>query len=234
MDLDVGAMLACHRSRGALVTIALREVDDPSAYGLVERDGTGRIVAFREKTASPPPGLNTINAGAYVMEPEVLDRIPAEQLWSNERDLFPALAQAGLLYGFLQPGQWAWFDTGTSERYLAAQRTLLERATQFELPAGVLPARIDWREPVLVDPSARVAPGAIVGPYAVIGPECTIEGGAAISDSAVWSGTTVGAGARVRGAIVGAGCMIGPDAQIGPGSVLADQTVLSAAHGNEE
>lgn len=223
MALDLTAMLELHRAREALVTIALREVADTSHYGKVECDESGRVLAFREKE----PGEGLVNAGAYVMEPEVLEHIPAAQRYSSEHDLFPALISAGMpVYGFLQPGDWAWFDVGTPERYLECQRALLEGRTGLALPPGADLSRQTIAAPVLADPTADVAPEARLGPYAAVGPGCRIGAEAVVEDSAIWEGTTIESGAEVRGAIIGADSRIGPGVRVGPGSVLADRTNL--------
>ena len=97
-DLDVTALMAFHRERGAEATVALTPVDDPSAFGVVPTDEHGRVLAFIEK---PPPGqapTNLINAGTYVLEPSVLARIPGGRRVSIERETFPALVADGRLY----------------------------------------------------------------------------------------------------------------------------------------
>ena len=225
MGLDLTAMVEAHRARGALVTIALRQVQDASSYGKVECDETGRVLAFREKE----PGAGSINAGAYVMEPEVLGQIPAGRPHSSEYDLFPALIAAGApVYGFLQPGDWPWFDVGTPERYLECQRALLDGDTGLALPARATLGGPTTAPPVLVDATAHVAPEARLGPYAAIGAGCRIGAGAVVENSAIWEGTTIESGADVRGAIIGANSHIGSGVSVGPGSVLADQTTLTS------
>ncbi|HYO60801.1 MAG TPA: nucleotidyltransferase family protein, partial [Actinomycetota bacterium] len=94
-DADIGALVGIHREREAEATILLTPVDDPSVYGVVPTDSDGRVTAFVEK---PPPGTaptNLINAGVYVLEPSVLDRIPAGEPWSIERATFPQLVDEG-------------------------------------------------------------------------------------------------------------------------------------------
>ena len=95
-DLDLGALIAAHRDHGARATIALHRVEDPSAYGLVRTGEDGVVTAFVEK---PPPGVadvDTINAGTYVFEPDVLELIPPGRAVSVEREVFPELVGAGL------------------------------------------------------------------------------------------------------------------------------------------
>ena len=99
------------------------QVDDPSRYGVVERDADGMVLRFVEK---PAPGESTsdlVNAGAYVLEPSVLDSIPEGRAVSIEREIFPALVGHGLAALELE-GYWS--DVGTPESYLAAHIQLLE------------------------------------------------------------------------------------------------------------
>lgn len=110
-DVDLKAMLTLHQKTNALVTIALTQVDRPEEYGVARLDGN-RILEFIEKPVSPP--TNLVNAGLYILEPEVLQKIP-EGRSMLEKDVFPHIAQQGRLTGFPFKGQW--FDTGSMERW---------------------------------------------------------------------------------------------------------------------
>ncbi len=229
MDLDLGAMLEAHRKKGAVVTIAVRRVADPSQYGLVRREPDGRVLEFLEKQEQPPPDASEINAGAYVMERAVLEEIPAGEVWSSEYDLFPRLLRSGApVYAYAQQGEWAWFDVGSAERYLAATRQLLEGRTSFELPESQAPRGWELRAPAVVDGSAEIGPDAEIGPYAVVGPGCRVGAGAKVFEAAVWEGAQVGAKAVVRGAVVGCGARIGADVTVGEGTVLSDLSRIEA------
>jgi mannose-1-phosphate guanylyltransferase len=173
-DLDLGALVALHGDRGARLTLALHPVGDPSRYGVVETDDDDAVTRFVEK---PPPGsagANTINAGTYVIEPEVLAGIPPGRAVSIEQEIFPTLIGRGL-YGQVQAGRW--IDIGTPQSYLAAN-------VQLAPPEG------------LVDPSARVEPGAriaasVVGPRAYVGAGATVSGSVLLPDAVVPDGGIV-------------------------------------------
>jgi mannose-1-phosphate guanylyltransferase len=242
-DLDIAALVAFHRERRAEGSIGLHPVDDPSSFGVVPTDAVGRVTAFVEK---PPPGrapTNLVNAGAYVLEPTVLDRIAEGRRVSIEREVFPAMAADGTLFALADSSYW--LDTGTPEAFLAAQFDLLEgRRTGAGPPARgareVAPGvwtlgspRLDGavRAPSLFGDGALVAPGAsvvrsIVGPGCVIGPGARLDGsvvmsaakvasGATVSDSIVGGRAVLGEGCRVRGVSV-----VGFDAVVEPGAVL--------------
>ena len=117
-DIDLDNMLKKHRQTKAIVTLALREVPDPSHYGVVKLGGD-KILEFVEKPKKEEAPSNFISAGFYIMEPKVLDYIPKSYAML-EKEVFPKLAKEGKLYGYKFKGQW--FDTGTFERYEEAKK----------------------------------------------------------------------------------------------------------------
>jgi mannose-1-phosphate guanylyltransferase len=123
--IDFKDMLNFHKQRGdALGTIALYPVEDPSRYGAVELDHADRILRFVEK---PPPGdepSNLINAGAYVLDPEVFDYIPENEPFSIERGVFPIFADQMKLYGYKYND--LWLDVGKPADYLQANMFVLD------------------------------------------------------------------------------------------------------------
>ena len=132
-DFDISALWRRHEELGGRATITLMEVEDPSAYGLVLRDSGDRVTDFIEKPKRAPPGGAFVNAGAYVLEHNVLDLMPAGVPVSFEREVFPALIGDGL-HGF--PAKGYWLDIGTPERYLEATRYLLDRSLEGDIELG--------------------------------------------------------------------------------------------------
>lgn len=112
-DIDIDEMFHAHKNSNALVTIALTAVDNPSAYGVARLNGN-QILEFVEKPFPKEAPSNFINAGFYIIEPEVVNMI-SEGFTMLEKDIFPKLAQMGRLHGFTFSGQW--FDTGNMEGY---------------------------------------------------------------------------------------------------------------------
>ncbi|MDP3765312.1 MAG: sugar phosphate nucleotidyltransferase [Nanoarchaeota archaeon] len=115
-NINIPRMFRLHKRKNALATIALTTVDEPSHYGVARLDGS-RIVEFIEKPSNPPSNL--INAGFYILEPDVIDTIP-DGFSMLEKDVFPKLAKLGRLRGFPFAGQW--FDIGNIERYKIAEK----------------------------------------------------------------------------------------------------------------
>ena len=117
-NINIPRMFRLHKRKDALATLALTTVEDPSHYGVARLDGS-RIVEFVEKPKKEEAPSNLINAGFYIMEPEVIDMIP-DGFSMLEKDVFPKLAKLGRLRGFPFAGQW--FDIGTIERYKLAEK----------------------------------------------------------------------------------------------------------------
>jgi len=115
-NINIPRMFRLHKRKDALATIALTTVTDPSHYGVARLTGS-RILEFVEKPKESPSNL--INAGFYIMEPEIIDMIP-DGFSMLEKDVFPKLAKQGHLRGFPFAGQW--FDVGNLEKYEMAKK----------------------------------------------------------------------------------------------------------------
>lgn len=121
-ELNLGSLIDFHCRHRALATIALYEVSNPTACGIVELDHRHCIQRFVEKPAPEEVFSNLANAGVYILEPAVLGFVPPETPFDFGRDLFPALLDSGLpVMGF--PIQEPLIDIGTREKYLALQQS---------------------------------------------------------------------------------------------------------------
>jgi mannose-1-phosphate guanylyltransferase len=207
-DLDIGALVAFHDARGAEGTISLTKVDDPSAYGVVPTDPDGCVEAFIEKPPRDEAPTDLVNAGTYVLEPSVLDRIPADVRVNVERVTFPAMVADRSLYAM--DGTAYWIDAGTPSTYLAAN---------LDLIAG----RRGEPEPA-VDLTAEVH-GQVEG--AVVGAGCRVDAGARVARSVLLPGATVAEGAVVADSIVGPRASVGRGALVEDGSVLGEGVVVA-------
>jgi mannose-1-phosphate guanylyltransferase len=226
-DIDLTAQIAQHERTGALATIALVPVEDPSAYGLVRTAADGAVEAFVEKPSPDQIDTNRINAGAYVLEREALADLTEGEPASIERDVFPELVGRGL-YGYLAEGYW--LDIGTPERYLTGTFDLLEGTVRS--PVGVRMANGF----VAVDPSVenagRIIPSALVEAGCRIGAGARI-GGRVVLESGVHIGadTTIERAVLLQGAEIGAGCtlrhcIVGGGVRVGDGCVIEGMSVL--------
>ncbi|HUP87691.1 MAG TPA: NDP-sugar synthase [Acidimicrobiales bacterium] len=229
-DVDLTELLAFHRERGAEATIALTPVDDPSAFGVVPTDDRGRVTAFIEKPSADEAPTNNINAGFYVFEPAVIDRIPVDGVVHLESEVFPVMVGESVLYGLASSVYWT--DTGTPPLYLQASLDYLRGLRGGDAPA---PGAKE-RHAGIWTLGASVIDGTVVAP-ALIGDAAYVASGATIEESVIGGGSRIESGARVtrsvllQGAVVHAGAVvdhsiIGEGAVIGAGAEVTDTTVV--------
>lgn len=213
IDLDLNRLLAFHREKKALATLALKEMsrEQVSNYGVAVADPEGRIVEFQEKPRREEAKSTLINTGIYLFEPEAIEAIPQGANYDIGGQLLPALAKENKrLYGAIIPFQW--LDIGnTSDYYSVLQMALQGKIAGFH-PTGVqisdgvwvgLNVRCEWDRcrivpPVWIAGSSTLEPGcAIVGP-AMIGPGCVVESNAYIEKSLIFDYTRIGSQAHVK------------------------------------
>ncbi|HEX6392455.1 MAG TPA: NDP-sugar synthase [Acidimicrobiales bacterium] len=201
--LDVGELIRFHKDREAEATIALTPVEDPSRFGVVPTDREGRVIEFIEKPARDEAPTNLINAGTYVLEPSVIERIPTGRRVSIERETFPAIAKDGALYALASDAYWV--DAGTPATYLAAN-------LRYVAPPG---------------PAVDIEDGAKVT-SSVIGDGVKVGAGAVVHESVLFDRAVVGAGAEVTSSILGRGAVVEKDAVVADLSVIGDEAVVPA------
>lgn len=212
-EIDIGDMLAYHRQKQAKATIALTWVDNPSAFGVVETDSDGRVRRFIEKPRPGTATTNWINAGVYILEPDIMEDIPTNRHYMFEKGLFPSLLERKeLVYGY--PFNGYWLDMGTVEKYLRLNCDLLLQVARSPL-TGLSRGDVCYGKDVIIHPSARVAGPAVIGAGcrvsrgasikgpAVIGTDCHIGEGAAIEGAVIWRGVEIGAGVSLEQSVVG-------------------------------
>ncbi len=231
-NADISKILAFHREHQAEATIALTPVENPSAYGLVESGSSNEVIRFLEK---PKPEdlaelkINTINAGIYVLEPAVLDLLPAGENRSFEYHVFPdLLAQKRPFFAYVMDGDY-WRDIGTPESYLAAHHDfLLGKISGFDRASR---EGSDIATAASIDRNSVIGDDCVIKPNAriinsVIGPGVQIEEKAVIENSVIWAHTRVSSGAEINGAVVGRGCHLGRNVRVRSGSVLGDKASI--------
>jgi NDP-sugar pyrophosphorylase family protein len=236
-DIDLTAMLKYHRQKKALITIALSRVKDPTMYGLVETDKSGRIERFLEKPSWDEINCNTINAGIYIFEPGVLKFIPEGINFSVERGLFPNLLTQNFgLYGFAFNGYW--LDIGTMDKFLQAHNDVITGCVKFALP-GKRKDNCLWSgKGFSCGKDVQVAGKLVCGDNVAIkefaqfqgnvclGHGVTVGKGCAIINSVVQDGTKIEDGVRIEYAVVGKNCHIEANAVLGPGTTLGNGTII--------
>ncbi len=218
-DLDITAMIGFHRERKAKATIATTAVDDPTSYGLIETDAQGRITRFLEKPSRSEVTTNMINAGTYVLEPDVLAQIPPQTEVSIERETFPQLlAQGEPVYAYSSSAYW--LDMGTPEKYLQLHRDLLSgKSSQYALAPG---------EEVLIGKQSNIHPTAEIKGQVVIGANCSIGRKVKLTGPVViGNGCTVLEDSVIEESIIWQNARLGPRVNL-KNSILADNCCLNA------
>lgn len=220
-DLDITRLVAFHRDHGAEATIALHEVDDPSRFGVVPTTAEGRVLAFVEKPPRDQAPTNLINAGTYVFEPSVLERIAPTGRVSVERDTFPALAADGKLFAMADDAYW--LDTGTPQAFLQANVDLMMGKIGGHGVSGVVDG--SWREPsATIDESAELT-------HAVIDRQCVIGADVILEQAVLLPGAVIEHGAVVRSSIIGPRAVIGSYSNLDATCVVgANVRVASRSH----
>jgi NDP-sugar pyrophosphorylase family protein len=227
-DIDLQEMFMHHEETKALVTDALYEVKDPSRFGSGLLDSAGRIVRFVEKPAVNQAVSHLVNAGIYLIEPEVLKMIPSGRKVSIEREIFPLLAKGRKLAGFHFSGYW--FDIGSLSDYRRANFELLRK----DAPDGILRERHSRvaksgaiRPPVYLGKRSIVEGRATAGPCLLMGDNGSIGRGARVSESILFDGVVVGERSQVSGCVIGSNVAVGRGVRIEPGSVISPNVQIS-------
>ncbi len=232
-DANISKIIEFHRRKKAEATIVLTPVENPAAYGLVETDENNRVLRFLEK---PKPEelaelkTNNINAGIYVLEPEVLDIIPVGENYSFEYNIFPELLnrQRDFFAYTLQDDYWR--DIGSPASYLDAHHDFLnDRIKGYKIEKQSV---ADIATAALVDKNSVIGENCIIKPNAkiinsVIGEGVHIEEKAVVENSVIWAHTRIASAANIKNAIIGRGCHIGRNVTVGAGAVLGDKTSLT-------
>jgi mannose-1-phosphate guanylyltransferase len=233
-DLDITDMLTFHRQRKAQATIALTWVDNPSAFGIVETETNGRVSRFIEKPSPDRITTNWINAGIYILEPEILQHIPINTHYMFERGLFPRLLELGEpIYGY--PFRGYWIDMGTPEKYWRLNCDLLLEKTTSPISYGFRPDRICIEEAARISPSAEITGPALIGARCrigekariqgpvILGQDCRVAEEATIEEAILWPEASIGAGASLQQCILSSSTSIEQKRQLTGLVVTPDQ-----------
>jgi mannose-1-phosphate guanylyltransferase / phosphomannomutase len=236
-DFDLTALMNYHHDRRAMLTIALYHVPDPLEYGVISVDPSGRIAQFLEKPSWREVISDTVNTGIYVVQPEVLARIPANRPTDWSQDVFPAML-AGIepLYGHVQGGYWC--DIGTLAEYRRANADLLSGALNLgELgdhigggiwTGGAVSIAPDAQlfGPIYLGEEVQIKAGVVVNGPAVVRDYSILDNRARVDRSIIWRNCYIGERAEIHGAVIGIQCSLKAGASLFEGVVIGDRTVI--------
>jgi len=225
-DLDLTQMIRFHNENRSMATLALFPVADASAYGVVITDRSGRIVQFLEKPgpeAARKIGLTNINAGIYILEPEILDLIDDDQAVSFEYDTFARILELGLpFYGFIMQGNY-WRDIGSPQSYLAAHMDCLAGAVK--LPEDFLPLTSIRSEQAIIGKDCHLGKDVQIL-NCVVGPGTVVEEITYIENSVIWGNSRISARSHISSSLIGESCHIGRNVSLN-NAILGNETVVA-------
>ncbi len=230
-DFDLQAAIAFHKSHHSKATLVLTRVPNPLEFGVVITDENYRIRRFLEKPSSSEIFSDTVNTGTYILEPEVLDYLPANQEADFSKDLFPLLLEKGEpMFGYIAEGYWC--DVGHLDAYREAQYDALYRKVKLEVLYEERMPGVWVGQNTYIDPTARVEAPAMLGNNCRIGPRVHIDGGTVIGDNVtvgadanlkrpiIWNGAIVGEEAHLRACVIARGTRVDRRAHVLEGSVV--------------
>jgi mannose-1-phosphate guanylyltransferase/phosphomannomutase len=238
-DVDLSALVAFHKEKGAAVTIGLKSVENPLEFGIVVTDDEGRIERFLEKPSWGQVFSDTINTGIYVVEPEVLKHVPDDRPYDFSKELFPYLLEMGRpLYGYVMDGYWQ--DIGNLDQFRQANFDALEEKVRLNIPGirirgnvwlgeGVEIGELEQIEgPAYIGNYCRISPGATVGSHAVLSNSVTLRERTRVTRSVIDASTHIGRSALIEGAILGRSCDIRAHVRIHEGVAIGDEVTIGA------
>jgi len=224
----VGATVeAFRRSPSMAASVMLKEVDNPSQFGIAEVDDAGNVVRLIEKPAQPRSSLALV--GIYLFRSHIFDAIdriaPSPRGELEITDAISMLIELGHEVRFDRVASW-WLDTGKKDDLLLANDTVLDdwlvhdvqgsvdsssRLTgRVRIDAGAEIVRSTIRGPVVVGAGARIV-DAHVGPFTSIGEGVIVER-ASVEHSILLSGSQVRDVARLEDSVVGRRVVVQPGA----------------------
>lgn len=237
-NVDFNKMYNFHKSKGSVFTMALVEVENPLEFGVALLDSDGRLKKFLEKPVWGEVFSNTINAGIYIIEPEVLELIPEGSEFDFGRDLIPLLLKKNYsMYGYIHDGYWR--DVGNTQQYLQVHKELLEDLRGIKILSKHLGNNIYIGDNSVIDPTATIIgpvvigsnvtikENSVIGPYTVIGNDVIIERNVKIEHSIIWDKSFIGPRSRLNGSIIGEHVMIKSDVYTYEGSVIGDECIIN-------
>ena len=230
-DFDLNAAIEFHQKKQSKATLILTRVPNPIEFGVVITDTQGRIRRFLEKPSSSEIFSDTVNTGTYILEPEVLDYLPAMTECDFSKDLFPLLLDKGEpMYGYIASGYWC--DVGHLEAYREAQYDALHRKVKLDFAYLERSPGIWIGQNTYIDPNAHIEAPVLIGDNCRIGPRAIVEAGTVIGDNVtigadanlkrpiVWNGAIIGEEAHLRACTIGRGARVDRRANVLEGAVV--------------
>lgn len=199
-DIDLGRLYLEHqkavKDSNCLVTIAMKQVEDTSQFGVIVTNEAGRVVQFQEKPKAEDALSNWANTGVYFFEPEVYDFIPSETeapFYDVAKDLFPKLlASDKYMQAVAVKENTYWADLGNPQQYLESMQDVAQGKVQID--------KLDT-----INSTASIEKSVKLNGINEIGAQCTIEADVSLENCLLWDNVHVESGSRLKDCIIASG-----------------------------
>jgi NDP-sugar pyrophosphorylase family protein len=244
-DIDLSSFVAAHRRRGSVATMAVKQVEDTTQYGVVVAGPDGRVTGFQEKPPAEEALSHWCNCGIYAFEPRIFEYVPPGLFIDWARDVFPALLAKDVPFHTWRLDGY-WNDVGNIEQYRLSNFDALLGRVKLDMPGREIAPNVwvgegtEVQPGVVFEPPVLVGAGCIIesdarlkGPL-IIGDGCIIESGAILDGVIHWTGVKAGRGSHMVGSILGRHvtvhrhAVVREDVVIGDRSDVAPGAVVSA------
>ncbi len=225
-NFDYTKLLKKHKKNDAIATIALYHVEDPSRYGTVKLTEKNRVTQFIEKPTCGEAPSNLVNAGMYILDPQIFDYIPNGQPVSIERETFPKLADEKKIYG--HNFEDLWIDIGTPRDYLRVNQLLLDTKIKKSQIGknSIVENGVEIKDPTIIDEEVTVGKKSKIGPHVAIGKHVIIRKKTHIENSVIFPQTTISDSTSIKGTIIGEGVIVGSHVKIKEDCIIGDHTII--------
>ncbi len=236
-DINLTSVIEQHKKNKADATIALTRVKDPTAFGLVFTDENNRVTRFLEKPSYDEATTNTINAGVYLINPELFKFVPQNEPYSFERGLFPLILNLEKNFMAYISDDY-WLDIGTPEKYFQAHHDALLERIKINIPGtksekGIwlgnnvdIDDSVKLQGPMFIGEKTKIRKGCFIEEFCVIGNNSFIDDKTQVYKSIILTGSKIGENCTLKECIIGSNCVIEDNCRITKNSVIADHTVL--------
>lgn len=233
LELDIPALLAFHRDRGAAMTLVCVP-GGVKSEPVLELDQDHRVLGMCDRK---PDRKSPVYAGVLLLEPQVLDLIPLRTQYDLCNDLIPAVLSAGMeVYAFHSTGYFnplasfedyqraqedvlyvAWNDgAGKLERSLPNVQKIGGPQAAHGIWVGrhtAVHPSVRFKPPVMIGENSRVGRNVELGPNVVIGDHVIVDDEASVQRSTVLGNTYIGQLVNIDGRIVNQGTVIDTETQ---------------------
>jgi mannose-1-phosphate guanylyltransferase / phosphomannomutase len=236
-DFDLTAAIQFHRQHQSKATLVLTSVPNPIEFGVVIMDDQHRIKRFLEKPSSSEIFSDTVNTGTYILEPDVLNYLPANQEMDFSKDLFPLLLEKGEpMYGYVAEGYWC--DVGHLDAYREAQYAALYQRVKLDFDYTERSPGLWVGQNTYIDPTAHLETPVLIGHNCRIGARSQIASGTVIGDNVivgadadmkrpiVWNGVIIGEEAHLRACVAARGTRIDRRANVLEGAIVGSLSTV--------